>query len=407
MAEDVDMIDLPFLNDVCRTSKSKIVLLVVDGLGGAADPRTGKSELESAKLPNLDILAGESSCGLTTPVLTGITPGSGPGHMALFGYDPVKYLMGRGILEALGIDIQLGPGDLAARGNFCTVDSDGLLTDRRAGRISTLESAPLVAELDKIEADNVEISVHAVQDYRFVLLMKGKGLDGNVSETDPQLTGVEPLNPEATTVSAQKSAKAIREFINKSKELLKHRETANMILLRGISQLPNLPEFGERYKLNPAAIAAYPMYRGLAKLVGMRVIPTGTTFDDELDTLKTHWDEHDFFFLHYKPADAAGEDGDFNAKVSKLEELDNLIPKLRSLNPDVLVVAGDHSTPAILASHSWHPVPLLVNSTVSRGDGQNAFSEREFSQGSLGRMQATEVMLLSLAHAGKLIKFGP
>ena len=401
------MIDLPYLADVCRATPSKIVFMVVDGLGGAARPDTRKSELETARLPNLDALAAASECGLTMPVGAGITPGSGPGHMALFGYDPVKYLMGRGVLEALGIGVELGEGDVAARGNFCSIDGDGLLTDRRAGRIPTAESAPLVELLQRIQVADARVSVYPVQDYRFVLVMSGDGLDDRIQETDPQTTGVPPLAPVALSDEASRAAGAAYEFVMKAQAALADQPRANMTLLRGFSRLPHLPQFGDRYRLNPAAIAAYPMYRGLAKLLGMKVIPTGSDFGAELDTLEAHFAEHDFFFLHYKPADAAGEDGDFAAKVARLEELDAHLPRLLELNPDVLVVAGDHATPAILGAHSWHPVPLLVRSAWTAGEGIAAFTERECANGSLGRMPATDVMMLALAHADKLVKYGP
>ncbi len=401
------MIDLPYLGDICRSTPSKIVLLVVDGLGGAPHPDTGLSELETARLPALDALARRSACGLTTPVTHGVTPGSGPGHMALFGYDPVKYLMGRGVLEALGIGLDLAEDEVAVRGNFCTVDSDGLLVDRRAGRISTERSAPLVERLNTIEVPGVDVSVYPVRDYRFVLVLKGNGLGDRVTETDPQVVGAAPLDPTALSGEAEPTAQAARAFVAAARGLLQGEESANMVLLRGLSGLPQLPDFGKSYRLDPAAIAAYPMYRGLARLVGMRVIPTGETFEHELDTLSDRFEEHDFFFLHYKPADAAGEDGDFDAKVARLEELDAAIPRLLELGPDVLVVAGDHSTPAITAGHSWHPVPLLIHSELSVGEGVEKLSERACAAGSLGRIPATSVMLLAMAHAGKLIRFGP
>ena len=401
------MIDLPYLKDVCQATPSKIVMLVVDGLGGAPHPDTGKSELESAHLPNLDALARRSTAGLTTPVAPGITPGSGPGHMALFGYDPVKYLMGRGVLEALGIGVDLGKGDVAARGNFCTVDGDGRLIDRRAGRIPTAESASLVEMLDRIEVPNVSLSVYPVQDYRFVLVLRGDDLRDDVGETDPQRTGAAPVVAEALSPPAEKTAEAVNVFVAAARHVLGTRDRANMVLLRGFSALPQLPDFGSSYSLNPAAVAAYPMYRGLAQLVGMKVKQTGQTFDAELDTLEAHFADHDFIFLHYKPADAAGEDGDFDAKVTRLEELDARIPRLLELQPDALVVAGDHATPAIMAGHSWHPVPLLISSGLTVGDGIDGFSERTCAAGSIGRIPATSVMMLALAHAGKLAKFGP
>ncbi len=401
------MIDFPYITELCNPTPSKIVMLVVDGLGGLPHPDTGKSELETAVTPNLDLLASDSACGLTTPVAPGITPGSGPGHLALFGYDPVKYLIGRGVLEAIGIGVELEKGQVAARGNFCTLDESGLLVDRRAGRISTSESAPLVELLDRIEVPNVDVSVYPVRDHRFVLVLSGEGLDERVTETDPQALGVPPMEAKAAVAEVEKTADAVRSFTQQAREILGERSSANMVLLRGFSALPDLPDMGKTYSLNPAAIAAYPMYRGLAHLVGMTVIPTGMAFDDELDTLERHFHEHDFFFLHYKPADAAGEDGDFAGKVEALEYLDARIPRLLELDIDTLVVAGDHSTPAIMGSHSWHPVPLLVKSSMYRGDGVGEFNERACASGSIGRIPAVSVMTIALANAGKLHKFGP
>ena len=401
------MIDFPYIKEICQSTPSRVLMLVVDGLGGAPHPERGLSELEAARTPNLDRLASRSACGLTTPVLPGITPGSGPGHLSLFGYDPVKYLFGRGVLEALGIDVELQEGDVAARGNFCTVDSVGNLVDRRAGRISSEESIPLCRQLDQIGVPGIEVRIFPVQDYRFVALFRGQGLSDRVTETDPQIVGVPPRRVEALESEGEKTAAAANALVEGARELLMGRDRANMILLRGFASLPRLPDFGQTYRLNPAAIAAYPMYRGLAKLVGMKVVPTGSTFQEEVDTLSRHFQEHDFFYLHYKPADAAGEDGNFDAKVQTLEKLDGFIPSLLALNPDVLIVAGDHATPSILAAHSWHPVPLLLHSRLTLGEGVGAFHERACALGSLGRIPATQVMLLALAHAGKLAKFGP
>ncbi len=401
------MIDLEQLRDCYISTNSKIVLLVVDGLGGLAHPDTGKSELETANTPNLDAMARESACGLTTPVLPGVAPGSGPGHLSLFGYDPLKYIIGRGALEALGIDVELRPGDVAARGNFCTVDGSGKLVDRRAGRIPTHLSAPLCERLDGVGLDGVQVDVFPVQDYRFVLRLRGEGLSEMITETDPQINGVPAMEVKPLEASADKTAGLVNQFVAKAAGLLSEEERGNMILLRGWAQLPSLPPMGDVYRLNPAGIAAYPMYRGLATVANMRIIPTGHTFADEVETLGENYDAHDFFFIHYKPADAAGEDGDFDAKVKTLEDLDPFIPQIRALNPDVFMVAGDHSTPAIMAAHSWHPVPFMLHSQLTRGEGIDGFDERNCGQGSLGRIPATNVMLLALAHAGKLTKFGP
>lgn len=401
------MIDQEELRDCYTSTSSKIVLLVVDGLGGLAHPDTRLSELETANIPNLDAMAQESACGLTTPVLPGVAPGSGPGHLALFGYDPLKHLIGRGALEALGIEVALQPGDVAARGNFCLVDGDGLLVDRRAGRIPTEFSAPLCERLDKIEIDGVQIDVFPVQDYRFVLRLRGEGLSELISETDPQVTGAAALPVKPLTPEAKRTAELVNEFVSQASKLLAEEERANMVLLRGFAQMPNLPPMNDAYQLNTAGIAAYPMYRGLAEVAGMKVIPTGRTFGDEVETLRQNFDNHDFFFIHYKPADAAGEDGDFDAKVKCLEDLDPFIPQIRELNPDVFLVAGDHATPAIMAAHSWHPVPFMLHSKLTRGEGVARFNERTCAQGSVGSILATQVMLLAMSHAGKLQKYGP
>ncbi|MQG49533.1 MAG: 2,3-bisphosphoglycerate-independent phosphoglycerate mutase [SAR202 cluster bacterium] len=399
--------DVEELRDCYTKTPSKMVLLVADGLGGLAHPDTGKSELETAHTPNLDALAQKSACGLTTPVLPGVAPGSGPGHLALFGYDPLKHQIGRGALEALGIEVELAPGDVAARGNFCTVDGDGLLTDRRAGRIPTDLSAPICDRLDRIEIPGVQVDVFSVQDYRFVLRLRGEGLSELVTETDPQVTGAKALEVTALKPEAQKTADIVNEFVNQAAHLISEEDRANMLLLRGFAQMPSLPPMGEVYRLDPAAIAAYPMYRGLATVAGMNVIPTGHTFADEVDTLRANWDKHDFFFIHYKPADAAGEDGDFDAKVKCLEELDPFIPQILELEPDVLMVAGDHATPAIMAAHSWHSVPFMLHSKLTKGQGVPTFDEKACALGAIGSIPATSVMVLGLSHAGKMTKFGP
>jgi len=401
------LIDVEELRDCYTKTPSKMVLLVADGLGGLAHPETGKSELETAHTPNLDALAQKSACGLTTPVLPGVAPGSGPGHLALFGYDPLKHQIGRGALEALGMEVELASGDVAARGNFCTVDGEGLLTDRRAGRIPTELSAPICDRLDRIEIPGVQVDVFSVQDYRFVLRLRGEGLSELVTETDPQVTGAKALEVMALKPEAQKTVDIVNEFVKQAAHLMSEEDRANMLLLRGFAQMPSLPPMGEVYRLDPAAIAAYPMYRGLATVAGMSVIPTGKTFADEVDTLRANWDKHDFFFIHYKPADAAGEDGDFDAKVRCLEELDPFITQILELEPDVLMVAGDHATPAVMAAHSWHPVPFMLHSKLTLGQGIPTFDEKACALGAIGSVPATSVMVLGLSHAGKMTKFGP
>ena len=401
------MIDFPALEDIVDSTPSKIVMIVVDGLGGAPSPKTGLSELETAKLPNLDRLAKESSGGLTIPVAPGVAPGSGPGHLSLFGYNPLNYFIGRGVLEALGIGVSMGDEDVAARGNFCLLDKEGLLVDRRAGRISSQESFPLVRILDEIEIDGVELSIFPVKDYRFVFLMKGEDLSDKLTGTDPQRIGVAPLEVEALDGNAERARNLTNAFLLEARQRLMDEDRANMVLLRGFSRVPRFPSFADSYKLNAAAIAAYPMYRGLANVVGMNVINCGVEFEDEIDSLTENYNDHDFFYVHYKPADAEGEDGNFDGKVRALEALDSMIPRILDLDPDVVVVAGDHATPSILAAHSWHYVPVLIRSKYTLGDGVGSFSERALAQGSLGTFQAEHLMLQVLSHAGKLSKYGP
>ena len=398
--------NLELIKIIAKPSPAKIVLLVIDGLGGLPNPQTGKTELETANTPNLDQLATKAICGLIDPVSPGITPGSAPGHLALFGYDPLSFNIGRGTLEAIGIDFDLESGDVAARGNLCTVDEAGLVTDRRAGRIPTDKCAELCQLLDGLVIDNVKIIVRPVKEHRFIVVFRGEGLASDISDSDPQQTGVAPRVITALHPQASRTASIASQFIAQAKAILAGHHPANMVLLRGFSQRPQFPKMGEIYKLKPAAIASYPMYLGLAKLVGMEVLETGTSIEDEFVTLKQNYANYDFFFLHIKGTDSAGEDGDFDRKVRIIEQVDNALSQLMSLEPDVLVVTGDHSTPALLKGHSWHPVPILLYSKWCRPDRVGEFSESACASGGLGRFPATQVMLLAMANALKLTKFG-
>jgi 2,3-bisphosphoglycerate-independent phosphoglycerate mutase len=400
----VDNLDL--MKQISITSPTKIVLLVIDGLGGLPHPKTGKTELETANTPNLDKLAAKAICGLIDPVGPGITPGSTPGHLALFGYDPVKFNIGRGVVEALGIDFSLEPGDIAARGNFCTVDKKGLVTDRRAGRISTEKCTELCQLLDGVAIEGVKLFVRPVREHRFVVVFRGKGLAPELSDSDPQQVGVAPKAVNALNPKAEMMATMANKFIAQAKVTLAKQHPANMVLLRGFSQRPQPPLMSEVYKLKPAAIAGYPMYRGLARLVGMQVLETGAAVKEELATLRQNYAGYDFFFVHIKGTDSAGEDGDFNGKAKLIEEVDKALPALTSLDPDVIVVTGDHSTPALLKGHSWHPVPIILYSKWCRPDRVGEFSEQACISGGLGRFPATQVMPLAMANALKLTKFG-
>ena len=398
--------DLGLLRSLAQPATTKIILCSLDGLGGLPRPGTGKSELETAALPMLHALASRSACGLLRHVGPGITPGSGPGHLGLFGYDPLQHPVGRGVLEALGIDFHLKPGDVAARGNFCTVDGEGRITDRRAGRISTDLCVKLCERLRAITVDGAEIVIEPVKEHRFVLVLRGDGLSGSVSETDPQALGVPPLPARALEPAAERTAAAVNQFVERARQLLRDSAPANMVLLRGFDRQPDIPLFPETFRLRAAAVAAYPMYRGLARLVGMEVLDTGPTFADEIATLKRHWDSFDFFFLHYKDTDKAGEDGDFDAKVAALERFDARLPDVLALRPDVLAVSGDHSTPSILAAHGWQPVPALVASAYCGADQVSRFTERDCASGALGLLPAQELMPILMANALRFAKYG-
>jgi len=400
----VDNLDL--IKGISTPSPTKIVLLVIDGLGGLPSPKTGKTELETAKTPNLDRLATKGICGLIDPVSPGITPGSTPSHLALFGYDPVSFNIGRGVVEAMGIDFDLEPGDIAARGNFCTVNKTGRVIDRRAGRISTEKCTELCRLFDGLVIQGVKLFVSPVREHRFIVVFRGAGLAPEVSDSDPQQVGVAPKAIIALNPHAGMTAAIATQFVAQATTLLAKHRPANTVLLRGFSQRPRLPTMGEVYKLKPAAIASYPMYRGLAKLVGMQVLETGSSIKEEFATLKQNYADYDFFFLHIKGTDSAGEDGNFDRKVRIIEEVDGALPILTSLEPDVIVVTSDHSTPALLKGHSWHPVPILLYSRWCRPDRVGEFSESACIYGGLGRLPATQVMPLAMANALKLNKFG-
>jgi 2,3-bisphosphoglycerate-independent phosphoglycerate mutase len=400
------MIPLEQIRQISVISPSKIVMLVIDGLGGLPDAKAGKTELETARTPHLDQLAEKGICGLIDPVSPGITPGSGPGHLALFGYDPLRFKIGRGVLEALGIGFELKKDDVAARGNFCTVDDEGLITDRRAGRITTDKCTELCTLLSQIKLKDVKLFISPVKEHRFSLVLRGKELSAELSDTDPQKTGVAPYAAKHTKITARHTAGIVNELISEAKRILAKHRPANMILLRGFSKLPDIPSMFETYKLTPAAIASYPMYKGLAKLVGMKIFNAGSDIDEELNILNQHYTEHDFFYIHVKETDSAGEDGDFKRKVKVIEQVDSALPRLLNLKPEVIIVTGDHSTPAVLKGHSWHPVPLLLYSQWCRPDKAKEFSESACVSGGLGRIPATDIMPLAMANALKLKKFG-
>jgi len=388
------------------SNDSKIVMLVADGLGGLPLGPGGRTELETARTPNLDQLARRGVQGGSIPVKPGISPGSGPGHLALFGYDPLQYVIGRGALEATGIGFALQPGDVAVRCNFCTLDREGNISDRRAGRIASEQSAALVDRLRAVRVAGVEVFVEPVREHRFVVVFRGPGLGDNVLDTDPQVTGAPPLAPVAADPASRRTAEVAARFVEQAARLLADQPHANGLTLRGFAERPALPSYQEVYGLRAAAIAVYPMYKGLARLVGMEIVGDAHTLDEQVDVLEGCYDQFDFFFLHFKYTDSTGEDGAFDAKVERIEQFDACLPRVTALEPTVLIVTGDHSTPSFLRSHSWHPVPTLLVSDCCRPDGNNEFSERASIRGGLGQFEARYLMLLALANARRLGKYG-
>jgi len=403
------MANFELMRELTKAEGGKIILLVMDGLGGLPHPQTGRTELETANTPNMDRLAREGSAGLSIPVARGIAPGSGPAHLALFGYDPVQYNVGRGVLSAFGVGLTVGEHDVAARGNFATTDANGIITDRRAGRIATEEAAKRLELLKTIKIPGVEIDLVSEADYRFVLVMRGANLSAHISDTDPQVTGKHPLKAEATAPEAQHTADLLNQWIGEAQRVLKGQEPANNVLMRGFAADPKLPKFKDVYKLNPACVAVYPMYKGVSQLVGMEVIQTNAhdSTQDEFDKVAQVWPQHDFVFCHIKYTDSRGEDGDFDAKVKVIEGVDAALPTLLDLNPSVLIITGDHSTPATYKAHTWHPVPTLLYAPgTAMPANVTEFGERACLQGALGQFYAVDLMPLALAHARRLEKFG-
>jgi 2,3-bisphosphoglycerate-independent phosphoglycerate mutase len=392
---------------ISMENDNKIVMIILDGLGGL--PVNRKTELETAATPNLNQLATGSELGLTIPISMGITPGSGPAHLALFGYNPLDYSIGRGILEALGIGIKVEGNDIAVRGNFATQEK-GIITDRRAGRIPTKRNQEIIAQLDKKInwIEDVEIKLYAGEEHRFVLLIRGSGLSDDVTDADPEITGKPILYAKAKSPQAERTATILNKFIIRVTEELSGQSPANTCLLRGTAKYPAIPSMNELFRLKAAAIASYPMYRGLAQLVGMDILDTGPTIRDEIDTLEQHFDRYNFFFIHIKKTDSYGEDGAFANKVKTIEEFDRLLPDILKLNPQTLVITGDHSTPSTMKSHSWHPNPFLIQSPHIRMNPGNpkTFCETTCASGMLGRFHSIDILPLSMGHALKFKKYG-
>ncbi len=399
--------DLSDIAALAQPGDRKVLLLVLDGLGGLPAEPGGATALETAQTPNLDALVGRGGCGVHTPVAPGITPGSGPGHLSLFGYDPLRYRIGRGVLSALGIGFDLRPGDIAVRGNLCTVDSKGVVTDRRAGRISTDEALPVCDLLAGIQVPGAEAFVHHVKEHRFLLVLRpNASSSADILDTDTGRTGVAPRPITARSETAVPAAAAARDWVERASSVLGDQEPANMVLLRGFASLPEWPRFPDVFQMRSLAIAAYPMYLGVARLVGMEAVQVEDSPTALAEELERRVGDHDFFFLHVKGTDKAGEDGDFGQKVSVIESVDAIVPRLVDAVGGVTLVTGDHSTPATMSAHSWHPVPFLLSGGPARAAAAVSFGESECARGSLGHVNGWDLLPLAAARAGRLAKYG-
>ncbi|MGY2895185.1 2,3-bisphosphoglycerate-independent phosphoglycerate mutase [Deinococcus sp. UYEF24] len=404
---------LDTIKALAKKTDSKILMVVLDGIGGLPLELGGETELATAVTPNMDALAKQAQLGQVELVGAGITPGSGPGHLSLFGYDPIKFVVGRGALSAVGIGVKLGFGDVAVRGNFATLGAGRIVDDRRAGRPSDEKNAEIVGKLKTAipELGGVKVEIYTESEHRFVVVFRNPGtpLGANLSDVDPQDTGVQPLLAEAHDEASQKTAELVNAFVASAEAALKDEPQVNGVLFRGYSDVPHFPSFEDIYGLRAACIASYPMYKGLASLVGMDVLEVEgheDALDGKVTALQANWDKYDFFYFHVKKTDSTGEDGDFHEKVHKIEIFDELLPQLLALGPDVIAIVGDHSTPSKMESHSWHPVPLLIHSQYARKDVAARYTEEEAQKGTLGLRRGTDVMPLLMANALKLQKYG-
>jgi 2,3-bisphosphoglycerate-independent phosphoglycerate mutase len=399
-------------SELTLKTKAKLALVVLDGVGDIALKENNYlTPLEAANTPNLDQLAKDSAQGRLIPVAPGITPGSGPGHLGLFGYDPLEFQVGRGVIEALGLGLELQPGDVCARANFATLDAKGIVTDRRAGRIPTETCEKLCALLSaKIKKiGDTQVIIKAGKEHRFVVIFRGKGLEGPLTDADPNREGfaiptVKPRDPK--NAGQKKVAKLIADFYKLALPIIANEKPANGFLMRGIAHQPEIPLFNDRYQLKPACLAIYPMYKGLAQLVGMIKIEGPQNISEQFQRYLAEYDNYDFFFIHFKYTDKYGEDGNFAAKKKAIEEFDAALPILLQKKPDVLAITGDHSTPAPLKGHSWHPQPVMINSAASGSDKLQRFTETGANSGSLGIFPAKFLLRLMQANARMFDKYG-
>jgi len=399
-------------SELTLKTTAKLVLVVLDGVGDIATREQGYlTPLEAAVTPNMDALAKDSAQGRMIPAAPGITPGSGPGHLGLFGYDPLEFQVGRGVIEALGLGLELRAGDVAARANFCTLDAKGIVTDRRAGRIDTKVCEELCALLSQAvkKVGDAEVIIKAGKGHRFVVIFRGKGLEGPLTDADPHREGlpIPQSGPvDAKSAKAKKAANLVAEFYKAALPIIAQKKPANGFLMRGIAHQPEIPLFQDRYGLRASCIAVYPMYKGLAQLVGMAKLEGPQTISEQFERYLAEYDNFDYFFIHFKYTDMYGEDGNFAAKKKAIEEFDAALPILLRKRPDVLAITGDHSTPCAMKGHSWHPEPVMLLSDCSGSDKLERFTETGANSGSLGIFQAKYLIRLMQANAKMFDKFG-
>jgi len=405
-----------------KKSKAKALLLICDGLGDRPSIE-GKTPLQAANTPYLDEISKEGINGLMDTISPGIVPGSDTAHLAILGYDPYKYYPGRGVFEALGADMELCEGDVAFRANFATVDDKMRIIDRRAGRKG---SKDLAEALNGLEIDHTKIKFTNTTEHRCALVLKGENLSKAVSDVDTHEAGseVKKCVPLEEGEKELKTANIVNEFVSQSYDILnehpvnkERRERgelpANIILLRGAGSYGEVSAMKDRFGFGAACIAGASLYKGVAKYLGMVVVPvegaTGiadTNLNNKAEATLHALEKHDFVFLHVKATDSMGHDGDFEGKKYMISRIDKeLVARIKDVDAYITVTA-DHSTPVSIKRHSSDPVPIVIKGEGVRKDGITKFDEVSAASGGLGRIRGVDLMPILSDFMGFYTMFG-
>jgi 2,3-bisphosphoglycerate-independent phosphoglycerate mutase len=404
----------------------KILILICDGLGDRpVGALKGKTPLEAAPRPNMNHFAKGGACAIIDIIAPGVRPGSDTAHLALLGFDPYKVYTGRGPFEAMGVGMEVRPGDVAFRCNFSTVNDKMEIEDRRAGRIKE-GTAELARALDGWEYEGVKVYFKEGTEHRGVLLLRALGLSPLVSDPDPHEEGVRPHECLPKAPEAALTARVVNAFVKRSHEILMEhpvnrerikagKRPANIILPRGAGMMPHLPSFQERFGMKCAAIAGVALVKGICRVAGMELLDvkgaTGgldTDMDAKMKAALKALDSHDMVLVNIKAADLCGHDGDYKMKSKVAGRIDKALGLLRKDLPEDahFALTADHSTPCCAKDHTGDPVPLAIYGRHVRTDGVQTFGERACAGGGLGRLRGTDLLQVMLDLAGRSEKFG-